>query len=88
MFGNNTLIGSTIKSTNRGTAMFISINGTNDNNFNIYCNKNDNCYIDCQSKESCINLNLYCNGICFVSCNCSHINGYEGMMYDCMMHEV
>ena len=41
--------------------------------FDIYCNASDTCYINCLSGESCSNVNLYCDGPCFV--NGSEPNG-------------
>ena len=73
-------------STNNGTGyLHIYINGTNDNEFDIYCNETDICKIDCQSSNSCTNLVLHCtnksidatsiNTNCFV--NCDSDNGID-----------
>ena len=49
--------------------LLIYINWTENNQFDIYCNKTDICKIKCEFSRSCINLNLYCYGDCFVDCD-------------------
>ena len=80
--GDNGLSGSTIITESYGETI-ISINGTNDDIFNIYCNSTDECFIDCQSSNSCSKLFLNCFGHCHVRCthqlvafSCVHQNGY------------
>ena len=81
--GNNALSGSTIITESYGKTI-ISINGTNnDDIFNIYCNSTDECFIDCQSSNSCSKLFLHCFGHCYVRCNpsiaidCPIYGGYD-----------
>ena len=66
--GDNGLSGSIIITESYGETI-ISINGTNDDIFYIYCNSTDECFIDCQSSNSCSKLFLYCFGNCYVKCN-------------------
>lgn len=54
------------------TDLYILINGTNNDDFDVYCNSTDTCYIVCESNHSCTNLHLYCYGYCFVDCSYSY----------------
>ena len=47
----------------------VRINGTNSKIFNIICNLNNTCKIDCQSHHACTKLYLYCFGLCLVQCD-------------------
>ena len=44
------------------------INGSNYNEYAIYCSEGDRCTIECQTEEACTDLCLYCYGTCFVYC--------------------
>ena len=44
------------------------INGTNDNDYYITCSNGDECIINCLSITGCTNMNLTCNGICYLNC--------------------
>ena len=66
--GNNGLSGSVVITESYGETN-ISISGTNDDIFNIYCNSTDECFIDCQSSNACSKLFLHCFGHCYVNCD-------------------
>ena len=70
--GENPLRGSTIVSENDSKRILtVSINGTFSlsDTTDIYCNETDTCRIDCQSKDACLYVNLFCFGRCLVSCD-------------------
>ena len=93
-FGENALRYSTIISNsnfdNNGN-LVVHINGTNNDDFDIYCNVTDICIIKCQSTDACTNLNLHCGGNssstsrCYVSCddaggiNCPQSGYYQSL---------
>ena len=56
------------KNTKKNNTM---ITGTNNNEFNIYCNISNICKIECLSSDACSNLRLHCYevGACFVDCD-------------------
>ena len=45
--------------------------GTINDEFNVYCNDSNICYISCLSSDACSNLYLHCleNATCFVECD-------------------
>ena len=55
--------------------MSVRINGSNTNDYNIYCTLNDICRINCQSSNACEKLHLYCFGTCIVNCNYNNGSG-------------
>lgn len=47
----------------------MEIEGTNESPFSVYCSKTQTCTIDCQSKNACNQMLLFCDGLCFVRCD-------------------
>ena len=41
----------------------------NTENYEIYCNATDTCFIGCQSAEACDLMSLYCDGTCYIDCD-------------------
>ena len=92
--GNNSLSGSVIISqTNfeeNGT-LYIFINGSNYEKFDIYCSETDICIITCESTDSCTQLYVYCGSLsmsrCFVYCdetegiNCPYYGNYTQLTF-------
>ena len=37
--------------------------------WDLYCNRTDTCYIDCQLSHSCYYVTVHCFGECFVACD-------------------
>ena len=76
MNGNEAMTSSTVISeVVYGNTFVARINGTNDENYYIYCNATDICKIHCQSANACTKLFLYCFGTCYVACD--EDNGIE-----------
>ena len=73
--GVDNLIYSTITSNLDGSTMIIEINATNSASFSVICSTNDTCKIKCYSDNACTNLNLYCDGICYIDCDA--LNGID-----------
>ena len=72
--GENALSNATIMTdaAESNVTIVISINGTNENIFTIFCNHSGICIIECQSSDACTNLILNCNAsyaTCFVDCD-------------------
>ena len=66
--GSNVLSSSTIISENNDE-LTVLVDGINEEEYSIYCNVSDICYIGCLSHGSCSNLTLYCFGTCKVFCD-------------------
>ena len=47
----------------------MEIEGTNESPFSVYCIENTTCKINCQSKNACDQMLIFCDGLCYVSCN-------------------
>ena len=45
----------------------LKINCDTSLDFDVYCNNNDTCNIDCMTSEACQGLNLHCDGSCKVA---------------------
>ena len=73
-WGYNSLVNSTIMSNYKyefdnntsiqGNELSITINDDIANEYFIYCNETDICYIYCVSNHSCTYMNLQCDGVC------------------------
>ena len=44
------------------------IYGTNNISYDVYCSIGDTCKIGCMDDTSCMKMNLYCYGTCYVDC--------------------
>ena len=49
--------------------VFMYIAGNNYYGYNVHCSVNDTCYIICQTIDACSQMTLYCQGLCYVSCD-------------------
>ena len=71
--GTDCLSGSTIISnlnhSKHGSELRLTVFGNNYGEFNLFCDVDDVCYINCLSNLSCSKLWLNCSGNCFVKCN-------------------
>ena len=70
-WGNNSLGNTTITSNgafNNSNKLSITIHEDIFDQYYIICTFNDDCFIDCQSKNACLMLILQCNGACYVRC--------------------
>ena len=66
--------------------MVIKMTGTNSDFYDVYCLENDIVKIDRQSHYACKNMNLFCDGTCFVDCNENTTNSTLELNY-CPMVE-
>ena len=74
VYGDDCLTDTTIISGNNGITMKLSIDD-NSGAYDVYCEREDRCIIDCQSQTACTNMNLWCFGLCYVICgNSTEIN--------------
>lgn len=78
--GPDALSGSTIISELNGGTLTITIEGTNSETFEIYCNTTDVCKIACKTADACEKVELRCDkSECYVDCDES--NGIECPFY-------
>ena len=60
---------SDIASAKENQTLVLSIYGTMDADYNVYCNETDTCIINCQSFDACERMLLCCLGDCIVNCD-------------------